>query len=189
MSEEEIINYFKEVLNWYRKNTPDRVYALNNKDIEMIQGLLDLYQKEKEKNKKINEINFRVNKNLLETAEKLEQEKEKNEELENKRVKPMNNIGILEEFIDKQKSNKGTFVPIDFEITAIENLIQENKELKEKNKELEKYDYRKIKIEEKNKISSIHFTKKQLDLMNLGIALYVGIPNILADTEDEKADI
>ena len=48
----------------------------------------------------------------------------------------MNNIEILEEFIDKQKSNKGTFVPTDFEITAIENLIQENKELKE---HLQKY--------------------------------------------------
>ena len=44
----------------------------------------------------------------------------------------MNNIEILEEFIDKQKSNKGTFVPTDFEIIAIENLIQENKELKTK---------------------------------------------------------
>lgn len=52
MSEKEIINYFKEVINWYRENAPDRVYALNNKDIETIQGLLDLYQKEKEKNKK-----------------------------------------------------------------------------------------------------------------------------------------
>jgi hypothetical protein len=46
----------------------------------------------------------------------------------------MNNIEILENFIDKQKSNKDTFVPTDFEITALENLIQENKELKEKNK-------------------------------------------------------
>lgn len=53
MSEEEIIEYLKEVISWHRKNTPDRVYALNNKDIEMIQGLLDLYNKEKEKNKKI----------------------------------------------------------------------------------------------------------------------------------------
>ena len=43
----------------------------------------------------------------------------------------MNNIEILENFINKQKSNKGTFVPTDFEITALENLIQENKELKE----------------------------------------------------------
>ena len=50
LSEEEIIKYFKEVISWYRENTPDRVYALNNKDIEMLQGLLDLYNKEKEKN-------------------------------------------------------------------------------------------------------------------------------------------
>jgi hypothetical protein len=51
MSEEEIIKYFKEVIIWYRENTPDRVYALNNEDIEMLQGLLNLYNKEKEKNK------------------------------------------------------------------------------------------------------------------------------------------
>jgi hypothetical protein len=50
----------------------------------------------------------------------------------------MNDIEILEEFINKQKSNKGTFVATDFEITAIENLIQENKELKERiNKSLD----------------------------------------------------
>lgn len=53
LSEKEIIKYFKEVIIWYRENTPDRVYALNNKDIEMLQGLLDLYNKEKEKNNKL----------------------------------------------------------------------------------------------------------------------------------------
>lgn len=62
MSEKEIIEYFKEVISWYRKNTPDRVYALNNKDIEMIQGLLDLYNKEKEKNKALKEgLKYRIN--------------------------------------------------------------------------------------------------------------------------------
>lgn len=40
-------------------------------------------------------------------------------------------IKVLKNFIDKQKSNKGTFVPTDFEITAIENLIKRNKELEE----------------------------------------------------------
>ena len=35
----------------------------------------------------------------------------------------------------------------------------------------------------------IKFTKEQLDLMNLGIALYVGIPKILADKENEETDI
>lgn len=57
MNEKEIIKYFKEVISWYRKNTPDRVYALNNKDIEMLQGLLDLYQKEKEKNESLEQEN------------------------------------------------------------------------------------------------------------------------------------
>lgn len=50
-----------------------------------------------------------------------------------------NDIKVLEEFIGKQKSNKGTFVPTDFEITAIENLIKENKELKEMLKHRIKY--------------------------------------------------
>lgn len=72
---------------------------------------------------------------------------------------------------------------------GLQGLLDLYQKEKEKNEELKKYDYRKIKIEEKNKISSIHFTKEQLDLMNLGIALYVGIPKILADTEDEDTDI
>lgn len=49
----------------------------------------------------------------------------------------MNNIEILENFIDKQKSNKGTFVPTDFEIKSLENMIKEYKDLKEKIKGLE----------------------------------------------------
>ena len=50
---------------------------------------------------------------------------------------------------------------------------------------LKKYDYRNIKIDEENKIKSPSFTKEQLDLMNLGIALYVGIPKLLEDEEGE----
>lgn len=75
------------------------------------------------------------------------------------------------------------------ELEAIQGLLDLYNKEKKKNKELEKYDYRKIKLDEKDKISSIHFTKEQLDLMNLGIALYVGIPKILADKEDEETDI
>lgn len=56
-------------------------------------------------------------------------------------------IKVLENFIDKQKSNKGTFVPTDFEITAIENLIKRNKELETINKIQE---YRISVIEERN---------------------------------------
>ena len=51
--------------------------------------------------------------------------------------------------------------------------------------ELKKYDYRNIKIDEENKIKSPSFTKEQLYLMNLGIALYVGIPKLLEDEEGE----
>ena len=50
--------------------------------------------------------------------------------------------------------------------------------------ELKKHDYRNIKIDEDNKLSSIHFTKEQLDLMNLGIALYIGIPKMFKESEE-----
>lgn len=63
--------------------------------------------------------------------------------------------------------------------------INENENLKKDIEELKKYDYRKIKIDEENKIISPSFTKEQLDLMNLGIALYVGIPKLLEDEEGE----
>ena len=72
---------------------------------------------------------------------------------------------------------------------ALQGILDLYNKEKEENKKLKKYDYRNIKLEEKNKISSIHFTREQLDLMNLGIALYVGIPKILADEKDEESDI
>lgn len=59
---------------------------------------------------------------------------------------------------------------------------------KEKNKELEKYDYRKIKFDDRNKIKSPSFTKEQLELMNLGICLYVALPKILTDEENEDEE-
>lgn len=76
MSEEEIIEELKVLIGLEEFN------KLTYKENRAIQGLLDLYQKEKEKNKEIQNINFRVNKNLLEVAEQLEQEKKKNKELE-----------------------------------------------------------------------------------------------------------
>lgn len=48
-----------------------------------------------------------------------------------------------------------------------------------------KYDYRNIKIDEENKIKSPSFTKEKLDLMNLGIALYIGIPKLLENESEE----
>ena len=55
--------------------------------------------------------------------------------------------------------------------------------LQKENEELKKHDYRNIKIDEENKIESPSFTKEQLSLMNLGIALYIGIPKLLEDEE------
>ena len=65
-------------------------------------------------------------------------------------------------------------------IKIVLNLIdKQQKEIEE----LKKYDYRNIKIDEDNKLSSIHFTKEQLDLMNLGIALYIGIPKMFKESD------
>lgn len=66
-------------------------------------------------------------------------------------------------------------------LNLIERLLQENEELR-------KYDYRKIKIDEENKIKSPSFTKEQLDLINLGVALYLNIPKLLED-ESEDMDL
>ena len=63
------------------------------------------------------------------------------------------------------------------------------KEQHKRIEELKKYDYRNIKIEKEHKISSPSFTAEQLRLMNLGIALYVGIPKILQDDEGEDDTI
>ena len=64
----------------------------------------------------------------------------------------------------------------------------QEKQLKNYIEELKKHDYRNIQIDEENEIKSPSFTKEQLDLMNLGIALYIGIPKLLED-EDESEDI
>lgn len=117
MSEEEIIERLSERIQ--DSEDVDRIQVFLTNDITAIQGLLDLYKKEKEENGKL-----RV---------ELEQEKEKN-------------------------------------------------------KELEKYDYRKIKFDDRNKIKSPSFTKEQLELMNLGICLYVALPKILADEENEDEE-
>lgn len=46
--------------------------------------------------------------------------------------------------------------------------------------------YESIKIDEKNKIQSPSFTKEQLDLMNLGIALYTNFDKLLKDDKGEE---
>ena len=64
---------------------------------------------------------------------------------------------------------------------TILNLINK---LQKENKELKKYDYRNIKIDEKDELQSPSIPKEHLDLMNLGIALYIGIPKLLEDEEE-----
>ena len=67
---------------------------------------------------------------------------------------------------------------------SIETILNLTTKLQKENEELKKYDYRNIKIDEKNEIKSPSFAKEQLDLMNLGIALYIGIPKLLKDEEE-----
>ena len=67
---------------------------------------------------------------------------------------------------------------------SIETILNLTTKLQKENEELKKYDYRNIKIDEENKIKSPSFTKEQIDLMNLGIALYIGIPKLLKDEEE-----
>lgn len=50
MSEEEIINYLKELTKPPLRPEWDFAYKLDKKTADIIQGLLDLYQKEKQKN-------------------------------------------------------------------------------------------------------------------------------------------
>ena len=129
----------------------------------------------------------------LDEIDKLEVLDKMQKELEARHQRFMNGTETIDDLINhiyhyKIKNNDG----LDLELVEkkyYEKIVDLYNKEKEKNKELEKYDYRKIKLDEKDRISSIHFTKEQLDLMNLGIALYVGIPKILADKEDEETDI
>lgn len=68
-----------------------------------------------------------------------------------------------------------------------ETLLDAIHKQEKKLEELKKYDYRNIKIDDNNKIYSIHFTKEQLHLMNFGIALYVSMQNF--DKLNDKNDI
>ena len=84
-------------------------------------------------------------------------------------------------FIEEYK-DKGYLDVVKEKVKANEEIAKLQKE----NNRLKKYDYRNIKIDEQNKISSPSFTQEQLDLMNLGIALYVGIPKLLEDESEDN---
>lgn len=88
-------------------------------------------------------------------------------------------------YIIEHKETTKNAADLEFYIRTILNLITK---LQKRNEELQKYDYRNIEIDKNNEIKSPSFTKEQLDLMNLGIALYIGIPKLLED-ESEEVDI
>lgn len=95
-------------------------------------------------------------------------------------LKSIDELIMLKHFLETEEKYEGQ----EREVNAIKTVLNLITKLEKEIKELKKYDYRNIKIEEENKIKSPSFTKEQLDLMNLGIALYIGIPKILED-EDE----
>lgn len=88
-------------------------------------------------------------------------------------------------YIIEHKETTKNAADSEFYIRTVLNLITK---LQKRNEELQKYDYRNIEIDKNNEIKSPSFTKEQLDLMNLGIALYIGIPKLLED-ESEEVDI
>lgn len=63
-------------------------------------------------------------------------------------------------------------------IKALENLIN-------RCKELEKYDIRNIKLEDDKILKSPSFTKKEIDLMNLGIALSSSFDKMFDDESED----
>lgn len=68
--------------------------------------------------------------------------------------------------------------------TVIQALEQKDKEIQE----LKKYDIRNIKIDKDKIISSPSFTQKEVDLMNLGIALSLNADKLF-NNESEEDDI
>ncbi len=55
-------------------------------------------------------------------------------------------------------------------------------------KKLKKYDIRQFKLKD-SEISSSHFTKRENELMNLGIKLYLNFDKIYSDKSDEEDNI
>lgn len=87
------------------------------------------------------------------------------------------------DYIIKHIETTENATDLEFYIRTILNLITK---LQKRNEELQKYDYRNIKIDKNNEIKSPSFTKEQLDLMNLGIALYINLDRLLKDDKGEE---
>lgn len=104
----------------------------------------------------------------------------KREGIENFVITRKEYLDIVSNLIEKLKKENE-------ELKTEKQLLEsQEKQLKNYIEELKKHDYRNIQIDEENEIKSISFTKEQLDLMNLGIALYIIISKLL---EDESEDI
>lgn len=68
--------------------------------------------------------------------------------------------------------------------TILKALEQKDKEIQE----LKKYDIRNIQIDKDKIISSPSFTRKEVDLMNLGIALSLNADKLFNDESEEEND-
>jgi hypothetical protein len=103
----------------------------------------------------------------------------RNEELEEIRKGDYETICIenkhLRERIEELEENK----IMSFQETQLKNYIEE----------IKKYDYRNIKINKKDEIESINFTKEKLESMNFGIALYKSIENLSNNDVIKKSKI
>ncbi len=76
----------------------------------------------------------------------------------------------------------------DISFNAIKNILSDYKRVLKENEELKKYDIRNIKIDKDKIIRSPNFTRKEVDLMNLGIALNLNADKLFNE-ESEEDDI
>ena len=81
---------------------------------------------------------------------------------------------------NKEKINKADEL-IEIQETVLKSLEQKDKEIQK----LKKYDIRNIKIDKDKIISSPSFTRKEVDLMNLGIALSSNFDKLFNDESEE----
>lgn len=66
-------------------------------------------------------------------------------------------------------------------ISEVKSIINR---LEKENEELKKYDYRNIKLDEKDRLKSPSIPKEKLDLMNNGIAIYKSFDKFFNDEEN-----
>ncbi len=83
----------------------------------------------------------------------------------------------------------GLYLTLDEELcNAFINILSDYKRILKENEELKKYDIRNIKIDKDKIIRSPNFTRKEVDLMNLGIALNLNADKLFNE-ESEEDDI